>query len=80
MPSSLGGVPATGFILFVYSQFHKALLGMLEAKVLGSQIVYKEVVILVLLALCIKYQFAQGYDTENTGNQEKIDKLDYIKI
>ena len=80
MPTSFGGVPSTGFILFIYSQFHEAPLGVFEAKVLGSQIVCKEVVILVSLALCVKYQFTHGYDTKNTGNQEKVDKLDYTKI
>ena len=39
MPSSLGGVPAAGFALFIYSQFRRAPLGMSEAKVLDSQTV-----------------------------------------
>ena len=39
MPSSLGGIPATGFALFIYSQFRKAPSGMFEAKVLDSQTV-----------------------------------------
>lgn len=39
MPRSLGGVPATGFSLFIYSRFRKAPLGMFEVEVLGSQTV-----------------------------------------
>lgn len=39
MPSSLSGVPATRFSLFIYSRFRKAPLGMFEVEVLGSQTV-----------------------------------------
>lgn len=31
----------------------------------------KEVVILALLALCIKFQFMHGYDTKKAGNKKK---------
>lgn len=71
MPSSLGGIPTTGFALFIYSQFHKAPLGMFEAKILESQTVCKEVVSLVLWALGINYQFTHVYNTKNIGSKRK---------
>lgn len=70
MPTSLSGAPVTGFVLFIYSQFHKAPLGMFVAKVLDSETACKEVVI-VLLAFCITYQFIHGYDIKSIGTKKK---------
>lgn len=59
MPSSLGGVPVAGLTVYLLTVPHGSL-GLFAAKGLESQTVCKKVVILILLALGMKYQFIHG--------------------